>query len=130
VKRRMSPRLLLADTIVTFLLKEGGLVAVAFWGLPEFGISLPWWLVAIIGVALAVQSYFSHVATLRLIRKKPVTGIETMVGRRCQAVTELDPEGYVKLDGELWIGVSTGCAIERGVEAEIIAVDGLKLMVR
>ncbi|MEW6143191.1 MAG: NfeD family protein [Chloroflexota bacterium] len=126
----MNTKWILLDAVLGGILKQVALLAIAFWGLPVFDYYLPLWAVVLIGLALAVQSGFSCFLALRLRKLKPVTGTQTMIGRCCVTATVLDPEGYVRIDGELWRAVSVGGVIGAGMTVLIVAVDGMALKVK
>jgi membrane-bound serine protease (ClpP class) len=62
-------------------------------------------------------------------RRRPVTGVESMVGAIAVAKTDLSPRGKVFLQGEIWDAVSEE-PIREGEEAEVKSVAGLTLTVR
>ncbi len=47
-------------------------------------------------------------------RRKPVTGLEGMIGEPGEAQTDLTPEGTVRVRGELWHAVVTDGTVPRG----------------
>ncbi|HTK83405.1 MAG TPA: nodulation protein NfeD [Bacteroidota bacterium] len=63
-------------------------------------------------------------------RRKPVTGIQGMIGEIGEAFTILDPEGRVRIRGELWHAVSTQGNIEQGSKVVTEGIENLKLKVR
>ncbi|MCX8125702.1 MAG: NfeD family protein [Dehalococcoidia bacterium] len=127
--RLVNIRWILLDAVLGGVLKQVALLVVAFWGLPLFGYYLPLWVVVILGLALAVQSGFSCMLAVRLSKRRPLTGPETMVGKRCIAVTPLDPAGYVKIDGELWRAVVVSGKLGVGEEAVVVSVKDMTLVV-
>ena len=62
-------------------------------------------------------------------RRRPVTGVESMVGAIAVARTELAPHGKVLVQGELWDAVSEE-PIREGEEVEVKMVSGLTLTVQ
>lgn len=70
-------------------------------------------------------SYFG----LKAQRKKSITGIESIVGRKAKALTDINPEGKVMIDGEIWNAYSDEL-INKEEEVIIEKVEGLKLKVR
>lgn len=126
----VSVKWILLDAILGGILKQVALLAVAFWVLPVFGYYLPLWVVIIVGLGLAVQSAFSCMLAIRLNSRKPMTGLQTMVGKRCVTVTELNPEGYVKVDGELWRAIVADGVIGAGESVVIISAKGMTLTVK
>jgi membrane-bound serine protease (ClpP class) len=61
-------------------------------------------------------------------RRRPVTGMEGMIGEIGIATTDLAPHGQVTLHGEIWDAVSRE-PIKRGEEAVVRSVQGLTLTV-
>ncbi|MDZ7838732.1 MAG: nodulation protein NfeD [Actinomycetota bacterium] len=63
-------------------------------------------------------------------RIKPATGSLSMVGRQATVVSDLSPEGQVKIDGEIWRAVSEEGNIEKGRKVIIARTRGLTLYVK
>lgn len=99
------------------------LVALA---LAVFILPLPW------GIAVVVAAIALEIVEIRwglkLARARSSTGVEALVGRRAEAVTDLAPTGQVLLQGERWQARSSR-AVESGTTVEIDAVNGLELAV-
>jgi membrane-bound serine protease (ClpP class) len=55
-----------------------------------------------------------------------------MIGRRGIVIGRLDPEGYVRVRGELWRAetVENDRPVEEGRSVAVVEVSGLKLYVR
>ncbi|MCX7760012.1 MAG: nodulation protein NfeD [Hydrogenothermaceae bacterium] len=65
---------------------------------------------------------------LKAQREKPKTGEETIVGKEAVAYTDIDGQGYVMVDGELWKAISDK-KIEKGKKVRILNAEGLTLKV-
>lgn len=87
----------------------------------------PPWRWVIIG-GLLLTDVFQIAIWLRWRKKKSITGIESLVGADGRAVTTLDPDGQVRVRGQLWSATSSE-RIEVGDDVTVTAVDGLKLEV-
>ena len=61
-------------------------------------------------------------------RRQPAVGVETLVGARAVAVGPCDPDGQVRVRGEIW-RARCDAGLEAGEQAEVLAVDGLTLVV-
>ena len=86
----------------------------------------PWrWL--IIG-GLLLTDVFQIAIWLRWRKRKSITGIETMVGAEGRALTTLDPDGQVRVRGQVWAAHATE-RVEVGDDVTVTAVEGLKLEV-
>ena len=62
--------------------------------------------------------------------RKPTTGIEGLIGEVGETITELNPEGRVRVHGELWNAESLDGPINIGSKIKISAVNNLKLKVQ
>jgi membrane-bound serine protease (ClpP class) len=116
------------------LLTVGGLVAMILGAmmlvdspLPELRVN-PWKLFPVIVVFAAFT-----IALVRLVvqaqRRRPQTGAEGLVGRHGEAETDIDPEGWVVVQGERW-RASAAEPVPRGGKVEVQSVEGLLLRVR
>lgn len=86
--------------------------------------------IIVTGVVLALFFLFGMAAVVRAHRKKPKTGREEMVGLIGKVTEDLDPEGMVKVRGELWKAVSKdGTTIKVGETVRVVGMDGLTLIV-
>jgi membrane-bound serine protease (ClpP class) len=59
---------------------------------------------------------------------KVVTGVENLVGAAGKAVEPLEPEGHVRVHGELWEARAPE-AVPAGAQIRVVALDGLTLEV-
>ncbi len=92
-----------------------------------FVLPSPWGLVAVV-VAAALDIAETGVFIWWSKRRQSSVGIETIVGRRGFAVSDLWPEGQVKVDGEIWRAHCPG-GCHTGTAVVVRSVDGLTLMV-
>jgi membrane-bound serine protease (ClpP class) len=85
-------------------------------------------------MALAVTLPFAMITSfllsmaVRARRNKVVTGLEAMPGRLGVAVSEINPSGRVKVQGEYWDAVASG-HIGLNERVRVTAVEGLTLRV-
>jgi len=63
-------------------------------------------------------------------KRKPVTGIEGLIGEKGIAVTDLHPDGEISVHGEYWKAESTEADILKGDAIEVIEIKNLKLTVK
>jgi membrane-bound serine protease (ClpP class) len=97
------------------------ILAAIFW-LPS-----PWGIAAVVGATafeLAEIALFVWVSK----RRRATTGAEALVGAIAVAVTRCEPEGQVRVEGELWRAVCTEGA-RPGDRVVVEHVDGLTLIV-
>lgn len=62
--------------------------------------------------------------------RKPRSGREEMIGLSGIAIEELNPEGQVKIRGEIWEAKAVDNKVKKGEKIEVVNMDGLKLLVR
>jgi membrane-bound serine protease (ClpP class) len=86
----------------------------------------------IIPAVLCTALFFLFVIGLgiRAQSRKPVTGVEGIVGERGEAVTPLSPAGTVRVHGELWSAVTSGEKLPAGSTVTVESVSSLTLTVR
>jgi len=116
------------------LLTIGGLVAMILGAMMLVDSSVPelrvnvWKLVPVI---LAFAAFV--VALVRLVvqaqRRRPQTGAEGLAGKPGEAETDLDPEGWVLVQGERWRARSEE-RVGQGEKVEVVSMEGLRLRVR
>ncbi|MCE5335265.1 MAG: nodulation protein NfeD [Desulfobacteraceae bacterium] len=78
-----------------------------------------------------VSIFFGAVATLafRAQRSRPQTGSEGMVGLVGEVHRDIDPEGKVFVNGEMW-NATAEQKIDKGEKVEVLEVHNLKLKVK
>lgn len=86
----------------------------------------------VLGMAGASAAFFIFGvgAVMKTRRKKPTTGIDGLIEKTARAVTDIDPEGKVKVMGEIWNAMAENGVIKQGDTVKIIRVEGLTLFVR
>jgi len=81
----------------------------------------------VIGAALSLCIFFVIIGRgmARIIKSKPKTGSESLIGLETEVVKELNPRGYVKINQELWSAKNIDeKLIPKGVKVKIIKVEG------
>jgi membrane-bound ClpP family serine protease len=87
----------------------------------------PWrWIVI---AALAAIEAFEILLWLRLRRLRAMTGAEAMLGSTGRALTDCEPEGQVRVRGQIWKATCAEGA-RAGDDVIVTAVSGLRLEVR
>ena len=89
-------------SIIGTLLEEAFLVGIVLWVLPHFNINIPWWGLAILAAGLAAYSYITYRLGLQALVKKPMVALDSILGAEGKVTKALNPEGYVRVKGELW----------------------------
>jgi membrane-bound serine protease (ClpP class) len=66
---------------------------------------------------------------LRAQRSKPVSGVNTLIGRTAETMGELDLQGHVKISGETWNAISLSGKIKKNQKVIVKEIKGLTLYV-
>ncbi len=138
--------ILTAGGVVAFVL--GSLLLFPPWGRPgsagaaapgaapaaqPFAVSVSISPVTIAVMTVVIVAFFTFVLAkgIRAQARKVVFGVETLPGTGALALTDLGPEGLVRMGGEQWSAVAEGGgAIKAGEKVEVVGRDGLRLLVR
>jgi membrane-bound serine protease (ClpP class) len=89
------------------------------------------WSVIIPSVLFTVLFFvFAIGMGIKAQRRKPVTGIEGIVGETGETVTDLNPDGQIRVHGETWNATSPEGKIKSRTRVRVEAVNGLLLTVR
>ena len=88
------------------------------------------WMVVLAVAASVMFIWYSLTTVVRGRFATPTVGREDMLGKRCLAVSDLDPEGVVMVDGARWRAiVDRGIVVGAGAGVEVVGVTGLVLEV-
>ncbi len=115
------------------ILGIGGIVLLTLGGLllvdgpiPQMRVQL--WTALGVSVPLGVITVFLMTIALRARRSKVVTGLQGMIGAVGEARTDIDPEGKVFVQGELW-NAHAPTRVGIGEQVVVRKVEGLELEV-
>ena len=90
---------------------------------------LPWTtavpIALLLGGGTAVIAYYGSLA----LRQRVATGREALMGSQGEAASDLNPEGLIRLGGELWLAEAQE-PVSKGGRVEILDVTGAKVLVR
>lgn len=90
---------------------------------------LPWTTALPIALVLAIGTAVITYYGAQALRQPATTGKEAMIGSVGQAVNDLNPEGLVRVGGELWVAEAPE-PISEGSRVQVLEVRGAKLRVR
>lgn len=119
------------------LLTVGGIISLALGSImlidsdsPLEFVRISW--SVIIPAALVTAGFFAFAVGMgiRAQRRKPTTGIEGIIGATGEALSVLNPEGQVRVHGEIWRATSEEGTISAGTHIVVTGVENLTLRVR
>jgi membrane-bound serine protease (ClpP class) len=87
-------------------------------------------IIILIVILSAAFFLFAITMAVKAQRKKPVTGIEGMIGEIGVASSNLNPTGEVKVHGEIWKAESPDSEIKKGEEIVVTGIRNLRLFVK
>ncbi|WP_297069659.1 NfeD family protein [Thermococcus sp.] len=98
--------------------------------LPGFGVKVPLPIVAVVIGFLVLKDFIIAPFILKGgLEGRPHTEPESLLGREALVVEDLNPEGLVKVDGELWSAECINGTAKRNDVVRIKGVEGTKLLV-
>jgi membrane-bound serine protease (ClpP class) len=96
--------------------------------MPALSVS-PWLLASM--TALLVGFFTVAVtAGLRAQRRPVLMGAHVLIGKTGVAVSDLSPQGEVRVRSETWSAVAVDDPLRTGETIEVVGIDGLRLRVR
>jgi membrane-bound serine protease (ClpP class) len=93
-------------------------------------VMISWEVIALFVILTILFFGFAITLGIKAQKRKPTTGVEGLIKETGEAMTELNPEGEVRVHGEIWRAESTEGKIESKSIVEIVEVHNLKLKVK
>ena len=93
-------------------------------------IKISWQVILVIVILTAAFFIFAISFGIKAQSRKPTTGIEGIIGEIGEAISNLEPEGQIRVHGELWNAESLEGPVSKGTKVKVTQVSNLKLMVR
>jgi membrane-bound serine protease (ClpP class) len=115
------------------VLTFGGIAAFVFGSFLLFNtpdLEVPW--PTIISLALTTAAFFAFAVAKAVAaqRRRPATGMESLIGKAAEVRQALTPDGMVFVNGELWSATSESGPISAGETVAVAGQDGFRLRVR
>ena len=88
------------------------------------------WLIAATAAGMSAFLVLVVRALVRVQRTPVAAGPQTLVGRAGVALSNLEPTGQVRVDGEVWSAVVEDETVRAGENVEVAGVEGVTLRVR
>jgi membrane protein implicated in regulation of membrane protease activity len=92
--------------------------------------ALPWPIALVVNAVLTAFALGIAIPATRALRRPLLTGPEALVGTSAEAATDIEREGLVRCQGELWTATANGIRIPTGARLIIVGVQGIRLMVK
>ncbi|MBI5020208.1 MAG: nodulation protein NfeD [Ignavibacteriales bacterium] len=89
------------------------------------------WEIILITILLTVAFFvFAIGMGIKAQKRKTTTGMEGLIGEVGEVFSDLQPEGLVKVHGEIWKAISRAEFINQGSKVRVEEIENLKLKVR
>ena len=122
------PRLIFA--IVSTIIEEIAIAAGGIWGLPQIGVEFPLWGIILIMIIWLSYSVYTFKKGTKALKIGHILGMPNMIGTKGRVTSTLNPEGWVKIRGELWSAKSPSGEIKQGRDIIVTDQKRLKLVVK
>jgi membrane-bound ClpP family serine protease len=122
------PRLIFA--IVSTIIEEIAIAAAGIWGLPQIGVEFPLWATILIMLAWLFYAIYTYRKGTRALQIGHILGMPNMIGTKGRVTSTLNPEGWVRIRGELWSAKSLSGDIQPGQDVIVTGQKRLKLEVK
>lgn len=103
----------------------GSVIIFVLW---ELGIPIPFWVYILAGLVCATVYWLLYRILSRQDKKSPA-GYGSMIGLKGKSITSLNPQGLVRVQGEMWKAVSKCGVVGEGVDVVIEDLQDLTLIV-
>ena len=104
------------------------LAAVIVWGLHHWT-GLPRWWAVVLFLAYVAKDFLLYPLLRSAYEEDGRAGAEPLIGRKAIVVETLNPEGYVRVRGELWRAEAAGGTVPAGANVRIVSAHGMTLAV-
>jgi len=87
-------------------------------------------IIIMIAVLTLLFFFFAITLGIKAQRKKVTTGAEGIINETGIVITDLNPEGEIRIHGEIWRAEAVEGMIKTGSSVEVVSISNLKLNVR
>jgi membrane protein implicated in regulation of membrane protease activity len=117
-------------SIISTVIETAALAVAIIWFLPLFDIVIPWWGTILILFVFLVYSYIMYRIGHPTILYESISAPESIIGTEGVVEVDLNPEGYVRVRGELWKASGSNGPLMRGDEVTVTSLTGMKITVK
>jgi membrane-bound serine protease (ClpP class) len=94
------------------------------------GAAINLWVLPVAALAVGALAVCIIWAVARTRIQPVLTGIEALIGRSGVAISDLVPQGTVRVDGEVWSAIADSAPIRAGEPVQIVDVEGVTVWVQ
>jgi membrane-bound ClpP family serine protease len=116
--------------VLASLIDDAVVLALVFVGLWAFHVKITLVVILVLAVVMVAWGFIMHKTVIPVLKRRKVNGAEGMIGAKGTVTEDLDPAGMVDVGGEYWKASVINGRIEAGKDVEVVAINGLKLVVK
>ena len=93
-------------------------------------VMISWQVIALFVILTILFFAFAITLGIKAQRRKPTTGVQGLINEIGETITDLDPQGEIRIHSEFWRAESIEGKIEAKSLVEVVGVQDLKLKVK
>ncbi|MDY6911914.1 MAG: NfeD family protein [Chloroflexota bacterium] len=125
----MKGRGYIVYSIATTFLQLIAATGIVIWLLPSLGVHIPLWGLGLLLAAIGAWGVIGYKLSRDIVNTEPKTPSSAMIGCKGKVTTMLDPEGVVRVRGELWKARTSHATIEKNESIVVEGIEGMVLFV-
>jgi membrane-bound ClpP family serine protease len=97
------------------------------WALGLF-LLLPFWIAVSLYIPFFLFGALINIKMMTSMKLPVKTGLEEMIGEEAWVIEDINPEGKVRVNGEIWAASASGRTFRKGEKGVILGARGLVLI--
>jgi membrane-bound ClpP family serine protease len=89
----------------------------------------PFWTAIPVYIGILLFTVFVYLKMFSSMKQKVKTGREWMIGEVAEVIKDINPEGKVDFEDEIWSAASRGKSFRKGEKVKICGFQGMQLIV-
>jgi membrane-bound ClpP family serine protease len=80
-------------------------------------------------ITILIVAAYCYYVMFKSMMARAKTGLEAMIGRQARVIEDINPEGKIEFNNEIWTAFTKGGKIDKGDKVRILDTEGLVLIV-
>ncbi|MBI4547383.1 MAG: nodulation protein NfeD [Ignavibacteriae bacterium] len=93
-------------------------------------VAISWEVIFSVIIFSVIFFVFALSMGIRAQRRKPTTGSQGIIGEIGETLSDLKPDGQIKVHGEIWLATSLDGTLKKGTKVKVEDIENLSLKVR
>lgn len=116
-------------SVISTIIETALLAVILIWVLPLFGVILPLWGLILFLTAFLAISYIMYRISHPTVTMMSFNDPESIIGSEGVVESDLMPEGFVRVRGELWKATCINGMVTKGTEITVTHINNMTLTV-